>query len=118
LAKITVRKAINERRHALAKKRGTGKVRDNAEMTRVLVDIAGNEPTPDILVAINEECDRLIDVLDGELRPVARMKLEGYTNAEIAESLGRVERTVERKLERIRHIWLGENDARSVADGC
>jgi DNA-directed RNA polymerase specialized sigma24 family protein len=34
------------------------------------------------------------------------MKLEGYTNREIAELLGRVERTIERKLSRIRQAWL------------
>jgi DNA-directed RNA polymerase specialized sigma24 family protein len=33
--------------------------------------------------------------------------VEGYTNDEIAEILGCVRRTVERKLERIRGLWTG-----------
>ena len=66
------------------------------------------EPTPDMLAAINEEYQRLLGALKQELQTVARMKLEGYTNREIATTLGRVERTVERKLERIRHTWLKE----------
>ena len=39
---------------------------------------------------------------------VARLKLQQYTNAEIAIELGIVERTVERKLEHIRAIWSSE----------
>jgi DNA-binding NarL/FixJ family response regulator len=43
--------------------------------------------------------------LDEELQQVARFKLEGYTNEEIASAIGRVERTVERRLDHIRKIW-------------
>jgi DNA-directed RNA polymerase specialized sigma24 family protein len=42
---------------------------------------------------------------DDELRAIARLKLEGFTNPEIAERLGVVERTVERRLNRIRRQW-------------
>ena len=49
---------------------------------------------------------RLLDVLDDDaLRHIAQLKFEGYTNEEIAGTLGCVLRTVERKLERIREIW-------------
>lgn len=106
LAKITVRKAIDRRREARAQKRGSGHVQGEARFEESLRDFATKEPTPEMLAAINEEYQRLMGVLDNELRPVARMKLEGYTNAEIAEKLGCVERTVERKLEHIRQTWL------------
>ena len=59
-----------------------------------------------MVIAINEQFHRLMGLLKPELQHIARMKLEGYTNREIAGSLGRVERTVERKLERIRYAWL------------
>lgn len=53
-----------------------------------------------------EECQRLLDSLGDEtLRNVALWKMEGYTNDEIAERLGCVTRTVERKLEMIRERW-------------
>jgi DNA-directed RNA polymerase specialized sigma24 family protein len=56
-----------------------------------------------------EECRRLLDPLDDEtLRPIAPRKMDGYTNAEIALRLGRVERTVERRLQRIRRCWRRE----------
>jgi RNA polymerase sigma factor (sigma-70 family) len=106
LAKIIVRKTIDRRREARAQKRGVGQVHSDSAFEENLRNVAANEPTPDMVAVINEECQRLMDALDDELRPVARMKLEGYTNAEIAEVRGCVERTVERKLNRIRHEWL------------
>jgi DNA-directed RNA polymerase specialized sigma24 family protein len=39
---------------------------------------------------------------------VATFKLEGYTNEEIADRLGCVVSTVERKLARIRGKWASE----------
>ena len=43
-----------------------------------------------------------------ELQSFAHWKLEGFTNEEIASRLGCVERTVERKLQRIRLLWAKE----------
>jgi DNA-directed RNA polymerase specialized sigma24 family protein len=40
-----------------------------------------------------------------DLRQVARLRLEEYTNGEIAGRLGCSERTVERKLVLIRGFW-------------
>lgn len=106
LAKITVRKSIDRRRNAGAQKRGPGQVPGDFGFDVNGIDVAMLEPTPDMLAAVNEECQRLMGALDEELRQVARMKLEGYTNAEIAKKLGRVERTIDRKLDRIRQTWL------------
>jgi DNA-directed RNA polymerase specialized sigma24 family protein len=105
LAAITVRKSIDRRRNSRAEKRGSGQVHDGSGFEATLRDVAVSEPTPDMLAAVNEECQRLMGALGKELRLVARMKLEGYTNGEIAKVLGRVERTIERKLDRIRHTW-------------
>ncbi len=110
LAKITIRKSIDRRRHSQAQKRGSGRVRNMDCSDERLIHTAINELTPDSLAEISDERERLMATLDDELRPIAEMKLQGYTNAEVAERLGRVERTVERKLERIRHTWLKEVD--------
>jgi DNA-directed RNA polymerase specialized sigma24 family protein len=45
---------------------------------------------------------------DETLKAIAVYKMEGYSNKDIAEKLGCVERTVERKLARIRQIWERE----------
>jgi DNA-directed RNA polymerase specialized sigma24 family protein len=66
----------------------------------------GPEPTPEFAALVAEECQRRLDSLgDAELRSVALWKMEGYTNDEIAERLGCVPRTVERKLRVIRGLW-------------
>ena len=56
-----------------------------------------------------ERCQHLMDRLrDDQMREIARRKLEGYSNAEIANQLGVVERTVERRLGMIRDYWANE----------
>ena len=71
--------------------------------------IAGEEPSPDFVAEMAEECRRLLNRLEDEtLRSVVVWKMEGYTNEEIAGKLTCVPRTVERKLRLIRTIWESE----------
>jgi DNA-directed RNA polymerase specialized sigma24 family protein len=66
----------------------------------------GGEPDPAEAAALTETLARLLDGLGSdELRQVALLRLEGYSNAEIAARVGRHEGTVERKLRTIRDIW-------------
>lgn len=119
LAMITQRKAINQRKRQMAKKRGGGEVRgDSVFLTPVKdggqVGGSGLAPeTPEMNVQFSDQLARLLRMLsDDLLRTVALLKLRGYTNAEIAEQLNVVERTVERKLKVIRSQWcveLGES---------
>ena len=56
-----------------------------------------------------DEHQRLMNRLDQPmLQQVAIRKMEGYTNQEIATELGVTQRSIERKLNRIRLIWSGE----------
>jgi DNA-directed RNA polymerase specialized sigma24 family protein len=74
-----------------------------------------DELGPDYLVAMSEQCARLMAVLpDDQLRQIARRRLEGHTNAEIAKELGVIERTVERRLQLIRGLW-GEELRKDVS---
>jgi DNA-directed RNA polymerase specialized sigma24 family protein len=57
---------------------------------------------------VAENCIRLLDRLDPALRQIAQLRLDGYTNIEIATRLGCALRTVERRLELIRRIWNEE----------
>jgi RNA polymerase sigma factor (sigma-70 family) len=110
LALITARKAIDLRNYEGRQSRKTGQVRSLTEMTREgLETIGGDEPTPELAAQLAEESQRLMEQLgDPGLRSVALLKLEGYTNDEIAARLGCVTSTVERKLARIRAKWAGE----------
>jgi DNA-directed RNA polymerase specialized sigma24 family protein len=116
LAKITANKAIDQRRRLLAKKQGAGKVRGHSAIFGTEDSppdwpdaILDEQLRPDFLVAMAERCQHLMDRLrDDQMREIARRKLEGYTNAEIANQLGVVERTVERRLGMIRDYWSRE----------
>jgi RNA polymerase sigma factor (sigma-70 family) len=69
-------------------------------------DLESDGPTPAEATALNEALERrLQDLPEPDLRQVALMKLEGYTNREIADTLRCGERSVERKLNLIRKRW-------------
>lgn len=124
LVTITCRKAIAQIKNAKAQKRGGGSVRGESIFTRPGSDgdssgggigqILGDEPTPELAAMVAETCGDLLDRLDDEtLRQIAVMKMEGYSNEEIAKELDCVSRTIERKLARIREIWGDQSPAGS-----
>lgn len=109
---ITARKITNRVRHATRAKRGGGAVRGESvfvggDRDRGTIDeVMGAEPTPEFAVAAVEEYRLLLEQLpDDSFRELANLKLEGYTNEEIAEKLTCSPRTVERKLNTIRKSW-------------
>ena len=107
---LTVRKAANLSHHENCQCRGGGRVSALSELECMGADeILSTEPSPELAAQFAEECERLMEMLvDETLKLVARWKLEGYTNAEIAGRIGCIEQTVERKLRTIRRIWAGE----------
>ena len=117
LVMITARKAVDLRQHEGRRKRGGGAVRvepgpgsDATSVDDALGQVIGREPTPEFAAQVAEECRRLLDLLaEPELRAVALAKMEGYTTEQIADQLGCVPRTVERKLALIRRLWGGED---------
>jgi DNA-directed RNA polymerase specialized sigma24 family protein len=99
LVVLTARKAVDWRKHQTAQKRGgpTQGLPDE-------VSSSGTDPALDAVVA--DEIRALFDRLDGDdLREIAQLKLDGYTNEEIAGKLGCTVRTVCRRLALIRDIW-------------
>jgi RNA polymerase sigma factor (sigma-70 family) len=115
LVMLTARKAFQERRGQQALKRGGtadagGPRTAEAPEAVALDEIVGAEPTPEFAVSIAEHFEALLAKLPAEeLRQIARLRLEEYSCAEIAERLGCAERTVSRKLVLIRSYW--EKDA-------
>jgi DNA-directed RNA polymerase specialized sigma24 family protein len=71
--------------------------------------VVGREPSPAFAAMVTDECRRLLEVLGDEtLRRIALLRMEGYSDPEIAARLGCGLRTVGRKLELIRKTWLRE----------
>ena len=116
LVTMTARKASNQARRESRQKRGGGRVvRESAlaagpeSEAEDLGQVIGPEPSPEFAAQVAEECGRRLNGLpDESLRSVALMKMEGYTNDEIADRLGCDPRTVTRKLKVIRKAWLAE----------
>ncbi len=120
LVTITLRKARNA-----AKKQG----RDKRDLAREQTLPMDNEtqsafwtleqmesagPSPAEAALLNEALERRLGVLvNPELRQIALWRLEGYTNREIADRLDCTERSVERRLERIRSKWMSYDEGSS-----
>jgi len=109
LVTITANKAADRIKHEHRQRRGGGRnvngPGDGA--ADELAQAASREPNPEFAVMVADECCRLLDSLcDDVLRQIALLRMEGYENAEIAQRLGCGLRTVERKLDLIRKIWL------------
>jgi DNA-directed RNA polymerase specialized sigma24 family protein len=115
LVAITVRKVSDQVNRERRKKRGGGAVFCEADLARpsdddpAFEDVIGREPTPQLAAEMTEQCHRLLALLpDADLRSIALLKMEGYTNDEIADKLDCVRSTVQRKLNLIRSRWEQE----------
>jgi RNA polymerase sigma factor (sigma-70 family) len=126
LVTITARRAARQMRRSRRQKRGSGKVRGDSvfrdphegEQRAGIDAVLGAEPTPEMAALAAEECQRLLNLLpDESLRQVAKAKLEGFTNEEIAERLGCAPRTVERKLTKIRIAWQVDDEVARMRAG-
>lgn len=108
LAVITSRKISARRRYLNRQKRGGGEVRGDSGFSDLEINEAHkNQKTPDVLAEISESCDCLLAAIPEEIiRKIVLLKFQGYTNGEIAEELKCTRRTIERKLERVRRIWV------------
>lgn len=113
LVTITARKACAKRRREYAVKRDARRTKHQGSFLRVgspgecvgdLAELAV-EASPELADMVVGNCHELLDCLDDKSRQVALWTLEGHSTTEIAERLGCVRRTVERKLERIRDKW-------------
>jgi len=114
LVTITARKVSAQRRRHFAARRASGTVRGESVFAGAagsdwgdgIAQVLGKEPTPQFAAEVAEECQALFEKLDDPLlRDIARWKMEGFSNEDIAAKLGRTVRTIERKLSLIRDCW-------------
>lgn len=107
---ITRQKVIDRRRGEHRLKRGGGEVRGESvflvpgsDSATGLEQQAREEVTPDFMVMLEEENQRLFASLRDEvLQSIAQLRLEGFSDEEIAERTQLSLRSVERKLAIIR----------------
>jgi RNA polymerase sigma factor (sigma-70 family) len=116
LVRITDHKAHDLIRDERRQRRGGGNVLDEAALAAgqvsagaPMAQVMDQEPSPAFAALLAEEYRRLLGLLgDAELQRLALLKLEGHTVEEIAAQVGRVPRTIKRRLHMIRKIWEQE----------
>ena len=110
LVLITAGKAVDERRRRQSQKRGgipgPGDNMQAKANWQLLEEVVGSEPDPAFAAQLADEFQMLLARLgDDRLREIALLKLEGFTNEEIAERLNSSPRSVSRRLTVIRRTW-------------
>lgn len=102
LAMLTARKATDLlRREQRRREVGESAVAGLADGSRVAIDV----PDERFLDALSITCDERLQRLEPKLRDVALLKLQGFTNEEIAGRRNRSVSTIERYLQLIRLRW-------------
>lgn len=110
---LTKQKSADQQRWLLREKRGGGMTRGDSVFTDRqasnpgFASLESREPDPAELAEIQERFERLLSELRHDtVRAVARLRIEAYSNEEIAAQLGLPLRSVERKVQLIRQKWI------------
>jgi len=125
---LTKRKAIDRiRRETRLKRGGAGNSDLSAEghgsdvSHPDMSELADDVLQPDVIAESDDAFQHLLELLDAEdstgfLKNVAVWRMAGYTVKEIAHTNSRAERTIERKLERIRAVWTPWIESQAIED--
>lgn len=121
LVVITSRKIANQFRYEHQQRRNANQTLGEAMLqpsdgsaVNLLQSLPSHEPTPAFAAEVADMSEYLMAQLpEPDLKQIVRLKLEGHTNEDIAELMKVTRRTVQRKLERIRRIWLESTDLTS-----
>ncbi len=120
LATITVRKATAQRRRLMADKRGGGRMEfgesvflrpgmDGDGSIAGLAAMQDDNLLPETTDEILNTCGELLEKLgDEKLRSTAVLRLQGFSNEEIANELGCSVARTKQRLQRIREIWAAD----------
>jgi RNA polymerase sigma factor (sigma-70 family) len=103
---MSARKVVDKRRHDQRQRRGGNVKVHSLNQTGdddSVIEAIGDEPSPEMVIMMRESVEEFFSHLGvGQLRELAGAKLEGYSNAELAQRFGCSERTIERRLHLIR----------------
>jgi DNA-directed RNA polymerase specialized sigma24 family protein len=115
LLMLVGRKAVDQRRRQNAQKHGGKRIRGESVWQNErrfpnsrpgLDQVDAGLPSPAFAADVAEQFQRLLLSLGDELlSQIALAKMEGWTNAELAQRFELSERSIERKLGLIRKLW-------------
>ena len=118
LVVITSRKIANQFRFEHQQRRNANQTLSESMLqpsdgsgVGVLQSLPTHEPTPAFAAEVADMSEHLMSQLgESDLQKIVHLKLEGHTNEDVAELMKITRRTVQRKLERIRRIWLESSE--------
>lgn len=121
LLRMSARKVIDKRRHDRRQRRGGDvKIHSLGGDDETIIEVIGDEPSPEMVLMMQESVEQFFSHFGvGQLQELAVAKLEGYSNAELAQRFGCSERTIERRLHLIREKYQQERfeeDERSTPE--
>lgn len=120
LITLTMRKTVDAIRYQTRQKRGGGKVDSSlhlATLDRTIDALSSADcgPQPEVAIELRDLLQHLLVTLrqmgDDRLEEIVQLRIEGYSNKEIADKLGCVVRTVERKIRLIEDCWQKVTEA-------
>lgn len=118
LSWMTHRKVIDWlRHHGRQKRQALGEsalLHFDASGQEGMAQVADPNPPPDLEVMLIDEVRRLVQMLPEAMQIVATLKMDGFSNNEIAEQVGCSLATIERRLKMIREIWRTASDESQV----
>ena len=112
LVSITIHKLLHVVRDQKRLKRGgqfheLNQLDSSSDSIAAVNLIVSREPSPEFALELAEQYQQMmLSLEDHDLVRLATWKMEGFSNEEIALKLDRSTRTVERKLQLIRKIWI------------
>jgi RNA polymerase sigma-70 factor (ECF subfamily) len=103
LVRITVHKTLRQVEFHDAAKRSTNQeVRQGSADHEQLAQLLDREPTPDEANAFLDQLEHFLEKRTPFERQILELKMQGYSNEEIAQKLGTYDRKIRRVMERIR----------------
>ena len=105
LVKITVHKTLRQIAfHKRAKRDAAKEAGQGDGESDHLMAVLASEPTPEETTTLLDQMEHFLSKLRPEDRRIIEMRMEGYSNVEIANRLGITDRKIRRLMERVRGL--------------
>src|SRR5262245_16443138 len=105
LARITVHKTFRQIAfHKRAKRDATQETGHGDDAQDMLLKLMTGEPSPEETANFLDTLQHFLDRLEPEDRKILELRMEGYSNVEIAAKLGISDRKIRRNMEKVREL--------------
>lgn len=109
LVRITLHKTLRQIAFHKAAKRDPNQETEQGEHHQErLLTLLDEEPTPEATVTFLDQFEHFLSELEPQQREILELRLQGFSNEEIAEKLGIYDRKIRRVIERVRAIAIQE----------